>query len=220
MRGAKLLPKPGGKSLVISLTSYGNDGAPAGGFEWEGVTAPLSSHRIFMRDQFQHWYLGPILDFSKSYADTLAQIRLFISENNIDRVGLIGSSMGGFAAMKLGSDLSADLVLAFAPQTCLVPAWRERAIDQRWPLKMSEIASIGYDGLDIRTAYLLNAPRSTVVFYDATFHVDRQHANHVAGLSGVELVETQGGHHVATPLARLGEITRRLLSFEALTPSP
>lgn len=220
MRGARFQPSQGSRSLVICLTSYGNDGAPAGGFEWEGVTSTLSSHRIFLRDQCQHWYLGPILDFSSCYTDTLAQLRRYISEHSIDRVALIGSSMGGFAAMKIGSDLSADLVLAFAPQTCLIPAWRERAIDQRWPLKMSEIEVIGYDGLDIRTAYLLNAPKSTVIFYDQSLHVDRQHANHVAGLSGVELAVTQGGHHVATPLAKLGEITRRLLTFEALTPSP
>lgn len=214
VRGAKILQSKVA-SLVICLTSYGNDQLPATGFEWEGVTAPLRSHRIFLRDQMQHWYLGPILDFSYSYADTLANLRRYITENDITRVALIGSSMGGFAAMKLGSDISADLVLAFAPQACLHVAWRERALDRRWPWKMAEIANIGYDGLDVRRAYLSSAPASTVLFYDASLHVDRQHAKHMEGLPGVELVEVEGGHHVATPLARAGEITRRLEQFES-----
>ncbi|MBW8299746.1 MAG: hypothetical protein K0M60_09105 [Hydrogenophaga sp.] len=168
----------------------------------------------------QHWYLGPILDFSSSYADTLSKLRRYIAENDITRVALIGSSMGGFAAMKLGSDISADLVLAFAPQTCLQPAWRERALDRRWSWKMSEIANIGYNGLDVRNAYLSSAPASTILFYDASLYVDRQHARHIEDLPGVELIAVEGGHHVATPLAKAGEITRRLKQFEsALLPA-
>jgi len=214
MRGAKFHSPEESRSLIICLTSYGNDNKPATVFEWEGVTSSLSSHRIFLRDLMQHWYLGPLLDFSVSYADTLAKIKTYIDANRVDCVALIGSSMGGFAAMKMGSDLGANLVLAFSPQTCLDATWRGKALDARWPWKMTEIAEIGYGGLDLRHSYAARSPSSTVLFYDPSMHVDRMHARHLAGLPGVELAEVAGGHHVATPLAKAGEITRRLKDFE------
>ena len=58
---------------------------------------------------------------------------MILDEQDVERLVMIGSSAGGYAALAFGALLQADLVLSFSPRrSSTAPGWR-RWETCRWP---------------------------------------------------------------------------------------
>ena len=85
---------------------------------------------LFVRDVLRAWYLrGVGGDGGDSFAGVMAMLQDEIAALRPSRVVTIGSSMGGYAAVRAAIALRADAAVAFAPQVAIDPALRrERAL--------------------------------------------------------------------------------------------
>lgn len=123
----------GGGTLVIAFA--GADAALGG-----GINGGVPSHEfvracrkagvrraLFVRDVLRAWYLRGVGGRGgDSFEGVMALLRDEIAAVRPSRVVTIGSSMGGYAAVRAALALEADAALAFAPQVAIDPAERQR----------------------------------------------------------------------------------------------
>lgn len=206
---ARLDEGPPGSALCIALTSYGNDGRPPGpeDMEWSYTLRDLACHKLHLLDVFQHWYHGPILGFSADLSLTVERVRGIIDRLRPSRVVTLGTSMGGYGALLLGSLLKVDVACTMAPQVDVSAGWLAEIGDRRW-IKYVEINAIGYPDLDITKLYEVRRPRRTMIYYDAADPLDTVHAERLRKAPGVELMPRSGtGHLLAYDMVMSGEAT-------------
>jgi hypothetical protein len=118
-------------TLVITFGSLtlGYAGKPTHSeaqFEFVGACSKQRvTHALHVRDTLQSWYLRTTHaadehDTSNhEYDALLALLQREISALAPRRVVTVGASMGGYAAIRAGLLLDADMALAFGPQVCL-----------------------------------------------------------------------------------------------------
>lgn len=129
--GAAAAPTAGG-TLVIAFA--GADAALGG-----GINGGVPSHEfvracrkagvrraIFVRDVLRAWYLRGVggEHGGSRFEDVMAMLREEIATARPNRLVTIGSSMGGYAAVRAALALNADAALAFAPQVAIDPGTR------------------------------------------------------------------------------------------------
>ena len=108
-----------------------------------------ATHALFLRDATRSWYLrgvggsrrqtggdacgdglddanAPIEDCS-TFDEMIGVLRAEVARIAPARVVTVGSSMGGYAAVRAGLALNAQLAVAFSPQVLLEPAARKAA---------------------------------------------------------------------------------------------
>ena len=85
-------------------------------FGWMARLEALGVSVIHLCDSQERWYLEGC-DGSGGIKPTLAALRQAIDSLPHERLVIMGLSMGGYAALRLGPALDPDLILAFAPQT-------------------------------------------------------------------------------------------------------
>jgi hypothetical protein len=91
-------------------------------FEYVGACKRLGvAHCLFVKDQLQSWYLRAPGGFDALLELLKPQIARLAPRH----VVTLGSSMGGYAAIRAAEALGADLALAFGPQVILDPLQRE-----------------------------------------------------------------------------------------------
>ncbi|WP_172300527.1 YqiA/YcfP family alpha/beta fold hydrolase [Pseudoruegeria sp. HB172150] len=103
----------GGRLLVVFSA------ANAGSFTFFKATRQMRPDRLHIRDPFgTAWYQNGLAD-----GETLADIETRIAEVARDyrEIWMLGSSMGGYAALYFGARLGARRVLAIAPQLIVDP---------------------------------------------------------------------------------------------------
>jgi len=107
----RFVPSPGSERLVIFFS-----GVHSRNFTGFRLLSDMAVNRLFVRDPKQTWYNGAIPGLSSDPQDLLLRIReisdYFLPKN----ITVIGSSMGGYAAILFGSLLGAKRVLAFGAQ--------------------------------------------------------------------------------------------------------
>src|SRR5205085_8981054 len=72
---------------------------------------------LYLRDFLSLCYQGGVPGLGDSYAATLAQLKHIVHESSVEKLYVLGSSAGGYAALRYGLDLSADAILALSPIT-------------------------------------------------------------------------------------------------------
>ncbi len=102
-------------------------------FHFFEATTGLPVKRLFVRDPSLIWYQRGLPGFGDTIDEVAGSLRMIISEQGVERLVVIGSSAGGYAALAFGCALEADLVLAFSPQTTLDRGWLDEVGDERWP---------------------------------------------------------------------------------------
>merc|ERR1712048_1004037 len=80
---------------------------------------PLGVHTLFLRDPTMSWYLLGIEGMADSPQGVAAFINREQQRLGTPRLLTMGSSMGGYAALLIGSLARADVALAFGPQVYL-----------------------------------------------------------------------------------------------------
>ncbi|KAL1525112.1 hypothetical protein AB1Y20_019984 [Prymnesium parvum] len=132
-------PKAGG-TLVIAfagadaaLGAQVKNGVPSHEFVRACRKAGVE-RAIFVRDVMRSWYLrgigrpdvpADVSDAGGSFEEMVELLRAEVRRARPDRLVTIGSSMGGYAAVRAGIALGADHVVAFAPQVVIDPRARE-----------------------------------------------------------------------------------------------
>ena len=149
--------------------------------------ASLGAHIVYLRDFRKLFYLSGISSLGSDYATSIKELRKLSDDLGASSIHCLGNSAGVFGAMQMGLDLEAQSVLCLAGTTGFTSrkrgsAFRRVATDlPRWS---------GFDPamLDLRYRYESSAayPRVRHV-YGAAHEVDREEAERLAGLEGVEL---------------------------------
>ncbi|PWU24096.1 MAG: hypothetical protein C5B48_07485 [Candidatus Rokuibacteriota bacterium] len=176
------------------------------------ATSGLPVKRIFVRDPQRVWYQHGVPGFGDSIDTVAASLQSILEEHDVERLVTIGSSAGGYAALAFGSLLGAELVISFSPQTVLDRAWLHEIGDQRWPGHFKNLAALGGPDprwIDLSDALLRErAGRTTYeVHYPSPHEHDAQHAKHLDGVPGLELIAYErGAHNFIQGLRNRGEL--------------
>jgi len=112
-------------SLVLAFSGvrHGLGGLPMD--EFAGTASDGSTaHVLFISDMLRSWYSRPGL-----VARIAAAARSFCAQQDIDRISIIGNSMGGYGAILFSQLLPVSAVAAFGPQVSMHP---EVIREPRW----------------------------------------------------------------------------------------
>lgn len=157
---------------------------------WEDQIVPAGYDALFFVAKQNHWF----------NLTNLSQV-ILAARGVLDKyriVNLLGASLGGHAAIRLSSRLSATSVIAISPQFCIRPKlvgdyetrWQGEAKDiDKYDLPISESVVKG----------------KVYVLYDGLHAVDAAHARKISSEIKCELVDLpDSGHSSARALHELG----------------
>jgi hypothetical protein len=176
-------------------------------FQFFRIANQVETKRLFVRDLETVGYQRGIRglgDDVRSAADGLGEL---IAKLDVSRVVFAGNSLGAFGAQLYGSLLNVDRILAFAPQTTYARSDRWRGRDRRWPNECRGARKVDGAILDVRPL-IAQTSAKVDVYYDATFRLDRFHAERIASLPNVTATNVPGaGHRVTRMLRDSGRLT-------------
>ncbi len=181
-------------------------------FEFFRVTQGIGTKRLFVRDLDQAWYHQGAREAGADIDEVAATLRRALDGQEHDRVVATGLSAGGYAALMFGTLLGVDTVLSFSPQTVIDPDVLAELDDQRWKAPLEELKDAGLldpRWLDLRESLprARNGQTRCEIHYDASFTVDRRHAERLANVDGVDLYPREGGgHNVPKAMRDSGEL--------------
>jgi hypothetical protein len=184
-------------------------------FEFHKTISGIQADKIFIRDFSQAWYQKGI-DFQiNSISALIDHLRSVLFERNYDRVCFIGNSMGGFAAILLGTILNVDHIIAFSPQTFIDKWNRLYYLDFRWK---NQINSVHKNKNKIKEYFDLKSflPKKTYnsiieVYYSPLHRLDRIHAKRLKNIKNIDLNKVyEGGHAIVKTLKNEGILLKKI----------
>jgi len=154
-------------------------------YEFFDLTKSLGYSRILLRDRFNKRYHRGIDRRRPDYPRFLDFLRQSIQDLGAKKTIFVGTSAGGYAAIRVGHDLGADYVHAFGPQTGLNPV-HLRLPDREPPMDLAQILKEP----NPKTIYYLH--------YCLSNESDRLHAERVAGCPNMVTLGYPGASHLIT----------------------
>ena len=121
----------GAGTLLICFAGADSNlgGGADGGVQRHSFMAACSRagvrHALFVRDASRGWYERGIDGEGRDFASVVSLLREEVWRMRPSRLVTLGSSMGGYAAVRAGLALDADLAIAFSPQAVLHVSTRE-----------------------------------------------------------------------------------------------
>jgi len=208
------MDRDSGTLLVAFGGMQGQLGMPP--FEFFKASGDIPVKRLFVRDLRQAWYHRGLPGHGDRLEEVAAWMGELVAANGVERLVMAGNSAGGYAALLFGALLEADVVLGFAPQTAIDLAVLAAMGDHRWDEQLRALVEDGV--IEQRFADLsLALPRARSgdtrfeLYFDETFDTDRQHAERLRSVPGVELHRLRGGAHgIARDMRESGELDRVL----------
>ena len=200
------------KVLIVFCACEGTLGLPTNFVhQWLG-RLPVSL--VYLKD-FRNLSMGCGLpSLGHDPASMTAALRRIVEEIEGRQIYTLGVSLGGFAAMHYGLQLGAQAVLNLAGPT----SFKKDFLDTLGPIpeeyhQIRELAP-GYS-VSLRELYAAAARRPHVTLvYSAGHPRDRQQAQQMSGLSGVDLLAVDyAQHNVIDPLICNGELLALLQRF-------
>ena len=177
-------------------------------YEFFDTTKMLGYSRILLRDQYRQHYHRGIDDQRADFPSLVAYLKEEIARLSPEKVMCIGTSAGGYAAIRAGHELRANYVHAFGPQTG-APSLNDSAPHRRsrrrlWqsnggkrsPAPTMDLAEVLRDWNQKTTYY---------IHYARSFELDRIRAAHLFRSPGVVSLGYPGDRHqIAIFLAKKG----------------
>jgi acyl carrier protein len=154
--------------------------------------ASLGAHIVYLRDFRKLFYLSGIASLGSDYATSIKGLRKLSADLGASSIHCLGNSAGVFGAMQMGLDLEAQSVLCLAGTTGFTSRKRGSAF-RRVAADLPRWSGVDPVMLDLRYRYESSPsyPRVRHV-YGAAHDVDREEAERLAGLEGIELVPLPG----------------------------
>jgi hypothetical protein len=145
-----------------------------------GVTA------LYIQDRNRQLGNAGVLSAGESFDATVRYLRETISALGGKRCVTIGSSAGGFAAIRYGLELGAEIMLSFAGPTNVTAEFMEN--DGRAKTVIRRLQKFPRHMLDIRPQILAASGRGEVhIVYGELHSQDRMHAEYLRDCPGVHL---------------------------------
>lgn len=182
-------------------------------FEFYRITQSLPAKLVFIRDFSQAWYHLELPDIGigpQAIAKVIEQLK---KTTNAKKIVCIGNSMGGYAALLIGSLVQADQVIAFAPQTFISKWLRWLHKDDRWEEQICNVRQSNYADkkmFDLK-GYLNNPGYSNaIIFADKENKLDAIHAKRLCKVKDTSIRWVSGGHSLVKELRNSGELSKIL----------
>ena len=207
---APALVERGRDDSVLIIAFTGDAGAlmmPV--YDFFETTKLLGYSRILLHDQYHKWYHRGIDDQRPDFPSLIAYLREEIKRLGPQKVLCIGTSIGGYAAIRAGHELGADYVHAFSPPTGEPPVELEAADAAR--LRFVRHKS-GIPALDL-SQILKTWNKKTVYYihYCRACKVERYHAERMVRSPGIVTIGYPCSTHLVTVfLAKKGFLTEAL----------
>lgn len=183
-------------------------------FEFFETTKSLGYSRILLRDQYHQRYHNGIDNQRPDFPSLIGYLREEIERLRAKKILCVGTSSGGYAAIRAGHQLRADYVHAFAPQTGERPNSRgapngrfrvwlwKGGLQKRAEVKAIDLAQVLKDWNQKTTYY---------VHYGRGCDADRYHAQRLFRSHGVVSIGYPSDTHlIAVFLAKKGFLTKAL----------
>jgi len=179
-------------------------------FEFFNLTRKHDVNKIYLRDLSQTWYHSGLPGVSKSIDDTATFLRRKIDDTGVNKVVVIGNSMGGYAAIIFGILIKADIVHAFSPQTFIN--------DDNFIRSKKQIQNVHNNFsdkyFDLGEVIKLHSNLGKFnIYYDFNNKLDKKHARHLKRSRNVKLHPFIGGGHLLIKTLRdSGELHNLIIS--------
>jgi len=199
--------------LLVAFGGFaGGMGIPP--FEFFRIASELEAKRVFVRDLNQAAYHRDLPGMPGGVDGIVRYLKRVISEHHIRRTVIAGNSLGGYAALLVGSLLGADEVLAFSPYTFIGPVARLLSGDTRVArvairALLSRNARWRYFDLAGVYASEENPPECEIYYCDqgTQGRLDALHATRMARFPSIHLhIRNEGGHDLVKHLRDVGEL--------------
>ena len=216
---------PGSDQLLIACSGAGSLHRTQEPFNFMSATQKYRVNRVFLRDLRQLWYHSGISGLTNNIDETAEYLSQAIGRHQIRRIVVLGTSLGGYAALIYGWLLEADEVHAIAPVTFVDAGnrveYRDLIKDDRLPLLYaSPHARPQY--FDVKTV-LETAPNEKSVYhvhYCPELEHDRVHSERLGVLPSVRLHRHEKGRHMlAAYMTRDGTLDRIIQEAFGIAPS-
>lgn len=184
----KFIPREGAGSLVVFLGSRG-----AKRFEYEKYFKDADFHQLHIREKAgARWYLDGVPGIADDLPGMAEAIDRVAEICKVKEVMVLGSSMGGYAALAIGGLVRASKVIAFSPQIKLHKGWSFTPEDN------SKAARI-----DIRRI-VQAATETNFKVISSTEVMDVYHASTLSALPNVDTSLMVSLHNVVPTTTRKG----------------
>ena len=184
-------------------------------FEFIKTLEPLGHSCLFLRDAHQMWYHLGVRGQTNSITHTVEYLKNIIKRSHAQEVIFTGNSMGGYAALLLGSLVGNVRIIAFSPQTFIGLEKTLKHGDLRWFRRMATLSlrkrsSSKYFDLKNHFQSLKTHPQSTL-YVSRKERRDLAHAQNMQGLPNMTIIESEhGGHKLVKQLRDSGELLKIL----------
>lgn len=183
-------------------------------FEFCRILEGVPAKTMYIRDVSQSWYHGHLPGVGvgvEALREAIAGVR---EDAGSKRVVCVGNSMGGYAALLLGSLVRADRVVAFAPQAFVSRWLRFRHWDRRWKKQIQQLhkscglrkATYDLQGCLGNPGYL-----SASIYSDRSSRLDAIHARRLSKTPRTKIHWREGGHGLVKGLRDTGELREILI---------
>lgn len=154
-------------------------------FEYAALFADDNVHQLHLREaEKARWFLDGVPGFADDISG-IAQSVLRVAEAlSVSKITMVGSSMGGYAAIVAGSIFGADKVVAFSPQL---------ELNEKWEFSPED--TVGSSGIDTRSL-IASSPETKFHIVTSTEIIDVYHAALVHDLANVEVSLLRSPHNV------------------------
>jgi tetratricopeptide (TPR) repeat protein len=183
--------------------------------------AALGLTAIYLKDFQRLLYLRGISSLGADYSSTVKALRDLCNRLAVRRLCTLGTSSGGFAAIRYGVELGADRVLSFAGLTHSADDSLTKLEPGVAMIMRRLLLQVSSEDLDLRE-FLRPRQYSSKIefFYPGEGMREREQALHVSGIGGVTLHPVAGcdDHELLRWLALRGHLSAILADALAMQP--
>jgi tetratricopeptide (TPR) repeat protein len=187
-------PNPRGTVVITTGITFGN--LPLAFID--AIFATQGFNVVYLRDFGKRVYLRGVASLGASEDETIAALKRMAGELGGKRLIAMGSSSGGFSAMRVGALMGADVCVSLSGQTALA-TYLDATRVSAWNPSFFVKAQMEREGdLPFDLVPVLSRPSKTkfLQFYGADDEEDTRQALRLKGIANVLLIPVRGvGDH-------------------------
>lgn len=192
---APILVNRGKDPSVLVIAFTGRAGLMMRPYDFMDLTGAVNYSHILLRDPADVWYHAGLDGQCSDFPALTGLLQSYVRELEPQKIIMVGSSAGGYAALLAGYLMKADYVHALGPQTYMDPVNLLRRRDfhlvrRHWRqvLRLYRRLGLTSDSLDLRRAMALDNGKSRYFIHVCSGCLrDRRRAEHMADVPRVRI---------------------------------